>query len=80
MKRYAAELDKRRIDRRQLPDINNVNRVKEDMRSINASIVTEEYSLLNSRIELLDEKKREYLINMFSGAILTIILLALINA
>lgn len=76
----ATTLDKRKIDRGQLPDINNVNRVKDEMRGINASIVSEEYGLLNSRIELLDEKKREYLSSMLAGGGATILLLALINA
>lgn len=77
----AQSLDKRSVvSKRQLPDIKNVNRVKEDLRSINAAIVTEEYGLLNARIELLDEKKSEYITSMLLGGGVTILLLALINA
>lgn len=76
----AQSIDKRSINKRQLPDINNVNRIKEDLRSLNAAIVTEEYGLLNARIELLDTKKREYITSMLIGGGLAILVLALINA
>ena len=76
----AQTLNKRKIDKAQLPDITNVNRVKQDMRGINSAIVTEEYGLLNARIELLDQKKREYMVSMLVGGGLAILLLALINA
>ncbi len=76
----AAALDKQVVSRRKMPDIDNVNRVKEDLRSLNSAIVTEEYGLLNARVALLDEKREEYINSMLLGGVMTILLLALINA
>lgn len=75
----AEKLDKSKV-RKGNYNVKTANQIKDEMRDINAALVSEEYDLLNSRIELLNEKKREYLTSMLAGGGATILLLALINA
>ena len=49
-----------------------VSQLKNEMRALNAAIIQEEYGLLNVRIDLLENRKSEYLQTMLAGGVLAI--------
>ncbi len=63
-----------------LNGIDAVNSMKENLVRINASILDEEYELLNQRVHAVDNKKNFYLTSLIIGLAVGTVLLLLFNA
>lgn len=75
-----ARLDAQQIEISSLEGIEIINDLKDSILRLNATILNEEYRLLNQRINLIERIKNEYLNSLVVGVSLGTILLLLLNA
>ena len=63
-----------------LQDVEGVNRMKTDLLRLNADFLNEEYEILSQRINIVRERKDEYLLTLIVGGTVAVILLLMFNA
>lgn len=84
---FVAKLDERAAKYKPLPNINEgflddvevIDKLKKNMTSLNASVLEEEYALLNQRIKAVDSQKSQYFLMLLVGCVLSGALLLLFN-
>lgn len=84
---FVAKLDERAAKYKPLPNVNEsflddveiIGRLKNNMTSLNASVLEEEYGLLNQRIKAVDAQKSQYFLMLLVGCVLSGALLLLFN-
>ncbi len=83
--RFSQELEKRAqqvspdASPQILQDVEIIDGLRDDIMRINTGVLSEEYKLLNARIDLLEDKKSQYFKSLLIGVISASFLLLLFN-
>lgn len=82
---FAEKLEERvnvsevRMNAQSLGDVEDINKLKEDIVRINSAVLKEEYDLLNTHINGLENQKSQYLYTLIIGVLVGSVLLLIFN-